>query len=165
MVVFLANRSNLQNRRLHTRIKNTIRSEFDDVRMRRTDARDPGPYRVVGDVDPRVFLDEKTYPTAVARVEIGIQIQTSESYEYYWVNWVEPERGMLVGWHQDDTHDEFGPVHIQVTDRSATVDHRPAQFIDSHPLDVVGQRIENLREAVLAVEWEGERPVGLQQSA
>ncbi|NGM71448.1 hypothetical protein G6M89_21075 [Natronolimnobius sp. AArcel1] len=161
MVVFLANRANLQSKRLHDRIRNRISAEFDDVHRRRTEPREAGPYRVVGTVNPQQFLDEKTYPTTIARIEVGFQLQTGEPYEYYWFNWIEPERQLLVGWHQDDTHDDLGPVHLQVSDSATAVDHQPADFIDSHPLDVVEQRLESLPDAVTAVKWNDERPAGL----
>ena len=76
--------------------------------------------------------DDGTHPAATARVEIGFRLQTRESHEHYWINWIEPERELLVGWHQDDTHDDLGPVHLQVNDGATAVDHRRAQFIDSH---------------------------------
>jgi hypothetical protein len=66
-----------------------------------------------------------------------------------------------VGWHQDDTHDDLGPVHLQVNDGATPVTHEPAPFIDSHPLDVVERRLTSLPDAVRAVEWEQGRPVGL----
>ncbi len=165
MVVFLANRANLQSKRLHDRIQNRLTGEFDTVRRQRADPRDPGPYRVVGDANPRQFLDADAYPTTTARVEIGFQLQTSEPYEYYWFNWIEPERNLLVGWHQDDTHDDLGPVHLQVNDGATAVDQQQAQSIDSHPLDVVEQRLDLLHDAVVAVEWEDGRPVGFDTSA
>lgn len=68
---------------------------------------------------------------------------------------------MLVGWYRDDTHDTLGPVHLQVNHGSTVVDRQPAQFIDSHPLDVVERRLESLQDAVGAVEWEQGRPAGL----
>lgn len=78
-------------------------------------------------------------------------------YKSYWFNWIEPERSLLVGWHQDETHDDLGPVHLQVNDRATAVDHQQVQFIDSHPLDVVERRLEALDDAAFAVEW-GARP-------
>jgi hypothetical protein len=161
MVVFLANRANLQSKRLHDRIRNRLDGVFDNVRRRRADPRDAGPYRVVGELDPRQFLDDDAYPVTTARVEIGFQLQTGEPYEYYWFNWVEPERSLLVGWHQDDTHDDLGPAHLQVNDGATAVVHKRAGFIDSHPLDVVERRLDSLPDVVLAVEWEEGRPVGL----
>jgi hypothetical protein len=161
MVVFLANRSNLQSKRLHDHIQNRLSGEFENVRRRRGEPREAGPYRVVGEVNPRQFLGNETYPVTAARVEIGFQLQAGEPYEYYWFNWIEPDRSLLVGWHQDDTHDGLGPVHLQVNDGATPVAREPAQFIDSHPLDVVERRLGSLRDAVLAVEWERGRPVGL----
>jgi hypothetical protein len=161
MVVFLANRANLQSKRLHDRIQNRLSSEFDNVRRRRATPREAGPYRVVAEVDSHQFLGDDEYSVTSARVEIGFQLQTGDPYEYYWFNWIEPERSLLVGWHQDDTHDDLGPVHLQVNDGATPVAHEPAQFIDSHPLDVIERRFTSLRDVILTVEWEQGRPVGL----
>ena len=165
MVVFLANRANLQSKRLHDRIQNRLSGEFETVRWRRAEPREAGPYRVVAEVDPRQFLDDDAYPVPTARVEIGFQLQTGEPHEYYGFNWIEPDRSLLVGWYQDDTHDDLGPVHLQVNDGSTPVAHEPVEFIDSHPLDVVERRLNSLRDAVLAVEWEQGRPVGFDSAA
>ena len=164
MVVFLANRTNLQSKRLHDRIQNRLSGAFENVRRRRAKPREAGPYRVVADVDPRQFLQDDEYPVTDARIEIGFQLQTIDPYEYYWFNWIEPERSLLVGWHQDDTHDDLGPAHLQVNDGPTAVDHQQAEFIDSHPLDVVEQRLNSLPDAVFAVEWEQARPVGFNTS-
>jgi hypothetical protein len=163
MVVFLANRANLQHRRLHDRVKARLGAMFTDVRRRRTRPQEPGPYRVVGEIDPRQVLDDDC-PTATARVSVGFQLQTTADYEYYWFNWIEPARDLLVGWHQDDTHEELGPVHLQVNDGATVVTREPAQFIDSHPLDVLSQRLVTLDGAVSAVEWAGEQPTGFDLS-
>ncbi|RLM59734.1 hypothetical protein DVK02_03105 [Halobellus sp. Atlit-31R] len=154
MVVFLANRANLQSKRLHDRIQNWLSGAFENVRRRRAEPREAGPYRTVTEVDPRQFLGDDEYPVATTRIEIGFQLQTGEPHEYYWFNWIEPERSLLVGWHQDDTHDDLGPVHLQVNDGATPVAHEPAEFIDLRPLDVVERRLNSLRDAVLAVEWE-----------
>jgi hypothetical protein len=164
MVVFLANRANLQSKRLHDRIQNRLNGEFENVRRRRADPREAGPYRVVAEVDPRQLFDDDEYPVTAARVEIGFQLQTGEPHEYYWFNWIEPDRSLLVGWHQDDTHGDRGPVHLQVNGGATPVAHEPTKFIDSHPLDVVERRLNSLRDVVLAVEWEQGRPVGLDTS-
>jgi hypothetical protein len=165
MVVFLANRTNLQSKRLHDRIQNRLSGEFENVRRRRAEPREAGPYRVVAEVDPRQYLDDDEYPVTTARVEIGFQLQTGEPHEYYWFNWIEPDRSLLVGWHNDDTHDDLGPVHLQVNDGATPVSHESAEFIDSYPLDVVERRLHLLRDAVLAVEWGQERPVGVDSTA
>lgn len=165
MVVFLANRANLQSKRLHDRIQNRLGDVFSDVRRRRAEPREPGPYRVVGDTNPREFLGDEEYPVTAARVEIGFQLRTSDPYEYYWFNWIEPDRRTLVGWHRDDTHDTLGEVHLHVNHGSTVVDRQPAQFVDSHPLDVTERRLESLLDTVSAAEWEEGRPVGLDTSA
>jgi hypothetical protein len=164
MVVFLANRANLQSKRLHDRIQNRLSGEFENVRRRRAEPREAGPYRVVAEVDPRQFFGDDEYPVTTARIEVGFQLQTGEPHEYYWFNWIEPDRSLLAGWHQDDTHNDLGPVLLQVNDGATPVAHEPAEFIDSHPLDVVERRLNPLRDAILAVEWEQGRPVGIDTS-
>ena len=161
MVVFLANRANLQSKRLHDRIQNRLGGAFENVRRRRSEPRESGPYRVVSDVNPQEFLDDDEHPVTAGRIEIGFRLRTGEPREHYWFNWIEPDRSLLVGWHQDDTHDGLGPVHLQVNDGATPVAHEPAEFIDSHPLDVVERRLDPLRDAVLAVEWAQGRPVGV----
>lgn len=155
----------MQSKRLHDRIQNRLSGTFENVRRRRAEPREAGTYRVVAGVNPRQFLDDNEYSVTAARIEIGFQLQTGEPQEYYWVNWIEPDRSLLVGWHQDDTHDDLGPVHLQVNDGATPVAHESAQFIDSHPLDVVERRLTSIRGAVLTVEWEQGRPVGLDSAA
>lgn len=161
MVVFLANRANLQSKRLHDRIKRRLRGAFETVRRRRADPKEPGPYRVVAETDPRQFFGDDAYPVTAARLEIGFQRQTPTAHECYWINWIEPDHRLLVGWHQDDTHDELGPVHLQVNDGETPVVREPAQFIDSHPQDVLEGRLSALGDTVRAITWEDGRPVGL----
>lgn len=161
MVVFLANRANLQRKRLHDRIRNRLSGTFENVHRRRAEPREPGPYRVVANVNPRQFLGDDEYPVTSARIEIGFQLQTGDPSEYYWFNWIEPERSLLVGWHQDETHEDLGPVHLQVNDGATAVDHQEALFIDSHPLAIVEHRLNSLPNTIRAVEWDQGRPIGL----
>ncbi|WP_136687856.1 hypothetical protein [Halorhabdus amylolytica] len=158
MVVFLANRENLQSKRLHDRIRNRFSGQLTNVRRRRAEPREAGQYRVVGDVDPRQFLDDPDYSGTRARIEAGFRLRTTDPSEHYWFNWIEPERDVLVGWHQDDTHEDLGPVHVQVNDGSTAVDHRSARFIDAHPLDLVERRLSSLPDLVKAVEWDDRQP-------
>ncbi|CCQ32408.1 hypothetical protein HLRTI_000961 [Halorhabdus tiamatea SARL4B] len=164
MVVFFANRDNLQSKRLHDRIRNRLDGGLTDVRRRRTEPREAGQYRVVGEGNPRQFLEEPDYSVTAARIEVGFRLRTGDPYEHYWFNWIEPDRDVLVGWHQDDTHDDLGPVHVQVNDGSAVVEHRPARFLDTHPLDVLERRLDALSDLVTAVEWDDGRPVGFDTS-
>lgn len=165
MVVFLANRANLQSKRLHDRIKLRLSGTCDNVRRRRADPREAGPYRVVGDVDPRQFLGNVEYAVTDARIEIGFQLRTNDQFEYYWINWIEPERNLLVGWHQDATHDDLGPVHLQLNENTTVVTREQASFIDTHPLDVVEKRLDSIQNAIHAINWDRERPIGFDTSA
>lgn len=45
MAIFLANRANLQSKRLHGCIQNRLHGTFENVRRRRTESREDGPYR------------------------------------------------------------------------------------------------------------------------
>jgi hypothetical protein len=161
MVLFLANRSNIQTKRLHRRIKNKLGGEMSHIRLRRARARDPGPYRVVGEVNPRQYLGDTDYPVTSARIEIGFKLRGGDAYEHYWINWIEPDRKLLVGWHQDDDHESLGPVHLQLNRGPHAIDHKSARFIDAHPLDVVEKRLAEIPAAVEAVEWVGSMPEGL----
>ena len=73
-MIFLANRSNLQLRRLYReRIANRFESDnvFSDVRFCRAGSRSPGKYRVVTKVDARLFLDLRLF-----RVEEIVEVLT-----------------------------------------------------------------------------------------
>lgn len=163
MVVFLADRSRIQNKRLHRRITNRFQSDirFEAVQFRITDPREPGPYRVSAKMDPRHLLEDNAYPVETARIEVGFEVQTSTEHEFYWWNWIDPDRNLLLGWHQDDTHPEYGPVHLQVNESTQAVDHQPAEFIDAHPMAVVEARLEQLPAAIEAVEWRDDAVIGL----
>lgn len=163
MVVFLTNRRGIRNKRLHRRVKNRFQSDarFNSVQFRVTKPREPGPYRVVAQTNPQVFLNDDTYPISDAKIEVGFDAQGSTDDEFYWFNWVEPDRSFLLGWHQDDTHPEYGPVHLQVNESSHTIDHQSAEVIDAHPMAVVEARLEQLPEVIGVVEWQDRTVVGL----
>lgn len=134
------------------------------MQIRVSEPREPGPYRVVAQTNARTFLDDDEYPVSDARVEVGFDVQASTDYESYWFNWVEPDRKFLLGWHQDETHPEYGPVHLQVNESSHTIDQQSAEFVDAHPMAVVEARLEQLPVAIDAVEWQDRAVVGLNWS-
>lgn len=162
MVVFLANRANLQARRLHDRIANRLRGHCETVQRRRAEPHELGPYRVVGAVTPRRFLGVDSYPTDSARIEIGFRLETEVSHEHYWCNWIESDRQLAVGWHQDGSHEEWGPVHLQLDSGESVVDRQAATFIDAHPLAVVARRLVSLPEVVQSVTWDVDKPVRIE---
>ena len=115
---------------------------------------------MVATTDACLLLDDTSYPTSEARIEVGFNHVGSSERDQYWINWIEPERSLLVGWHQDDTHPEYGAVHLQVSDENTTVEHLSAEFIDSHPLDVLSRRLSQLPKTINAVQWQDGHPTG-----
>ncbi|MFD1513485.1 hypothetical protein [Halomarina rubra] len=164
MVIFLAGRSRINDRSLHNRIKNRLQSDevFEEVSLQVANRRDPGPYRVIAHTDPRGFLEDASYPTTTARLEIGFDTNAPAEYEYYWINWIEPERQLMVGWHQDDDHEPLGPVHLQVNQETQAIAHTAAHFVDEHPMSVLDARLQQLPAAVSAIEWDGKSVIGIE---
>lgn len=162
-MIFLAGRSQLQPRTLHTQIKQRFQTDadFGPVQLRPSDRREPGPYRVVADTSVRAFLGDDSYPVAKGRLEIGFQLTTQPQHEYYWINWIEPARDFLLGWHQDADHSSLGAVHIQVNDTNGPVEHRSATFIDKHPMAVVEARLKQLPHALDSVQWNNNTVTGI----
>lgn len=164
MALFLAGREHIRIRQLHRRIKNRFQSDdrFETVRFRVAEPRDPGPYRVIGDVDAQRFLADTTSSTTTARIEIGFQIPDRSSHEWYWFNWIEPDRQFLLGWHRDGDHPNLGPTHMQVNQGGTAVDHESAVFIDKHPMAVVEARLQQLPNALTRVRWKNGTAVGIE---
>jgi hypothetical protein len=131
------------------------------VQFRVATHRERGPYRVVAETNPRTFLKDEGYPTQTARLEIGFDVESPPDYDFYWFNWVEAERRLLLGWHQDDDHPEYGEVHLQLNQSDSVVVRKRAELIDEHPLAVVEARLEQLPDAVRAIRWEHGSATGL----
>lgn len=163
MVVFLADRADVQARQLHRRIRNRFQTDgyFEAVQLRIAGPREPGPYRVVATTTPGLFLGDETYPVEVARIEVGFELGAGGDHDHYWCNWIEPDRDFLLGWHQDDDHPDLGPVHVQVSQGGEPIAHAPATFVDAHPMAVLEARLQQLAEALAHVEWRGENVVGV----
>lgn len=163
MVVFLAGRKQIQVKRLHTRIKNRFQSDdaFGTVQLRVAAPREPGGYRVDAELDPRDFLDDRSYPATTVRLEVGFELGVQSAEEYYWFNWIEPSRSFLLGWHQDRDHPDIGPVHLQVNQHDAVIEHQPATYIDRHPMAVVEARLDQLPGALARVSWDGATVTGI----
>lgn len=163
MVVFLADRFDIQARQLHRRIRNRFRTDgyFETVQLRVAEPREPGPYRVVARTNPRLFLDDEGYPTRGARIEVGFDLDPGGDHDHYWVNWIEPDRSFLLGWHQDDDHPNLGPVHLQVNKGGEPIEHRSATFVDAHPMAALDARLDQLPVALARVEWRDGSAVGL----
>jgi len=103
-MIFLAGRDRYTQRTLlhdvHDRL--TRQAGCEDVRYRPSRRR---PRYVIADVDPTTFLSD-SYNAETARLEIRFWYPAGVDHEYYRINWVEPERNLMLGFHQDADHPE-----------------------------------------------------------
>ena len=90
-----------------------------------------------------------SYPSTTARVEIEFVLR--QDWNHYWIQWVEPERGLSCGWHQDNTHMELGHCHFQIDYPDGSVDREETAFLDAHPLSVVENRLRRLPEKLVEI--------------
>jgi hypothetical protein len=160
-MLFLANRANLDRRRLLTRLHNTLdsRAERDASAVEtvwyHTSAGNKVGVRAT--VDPVAFYGGPT-PSDEAELQVSFDFPPEYEYDFYKVQWVEPERSLMVGWHQDETHEELGECHFQVDHDGRTVQRESATYLDSHPLNVFDQRTDDLVDVLDALTWSGETP-------
>lgn len=162
-MVFLANRANLQNKRLHRRIRTCLQNEAGcrSVQLRVASHREPGPYSVIAEADPQQWLKTTDYPVETGRLEVGFDVETGTGYDHYWINWIEPERQLLLCWHQDTDHPDLGPVHLQLAHGDAVIDREMVEFLDDHPLSVFEVRLGQIPSAVTDIEWKDDHALSL----
>lgn len=150
-MIFLAGRDRYTQRTLlrdvHDRL--TKQPGCEDVRYHPSQRR---PRYVIADVDPTMFL-RKSYDVEHARLEIRFWYPAGVGHEYYRINWIEPERNLMLGFHQDADHQDLGPCHIQLNYENTPVDRHSAAFLDVHPLAVLDDRLQQLLPALDAVHW------------
>ncbi len=155
-MIFFASRANLDKRTLLTRVHNWLQTQADE----------DGPVEAVwyrpsklnksevrATVQPEVFL-QTTYPVAEAELQVSFDFPQGREHDYYQIQWVESDRDLMIGWHQDETHPDLGECHLQVDYRGETVQREAATFIDEHPLNVFDQRLDHLVVALDALRWE-----------
>lgn len=155
-MLFLAGRDRYTQRTLlrdvHDRLTN--QPGCKDVRYRPSRRR---PRYVIADVDSTPFLGEP-YDVENARLDVRFWYPADVDHEYYRINWVEPERNLMLGFHQDADHQGLGPCHIQLDYEDAPVDRYTATFLDAHPLSVLDDRLQQLSTALAAIRWESGTP-------
>nr|WP_233357317.1 DUF6516 family protein [Halococcoides cellulosivorans] len=93
-----------------------------------------------------------------ARLEIRFWYPAGVDREYYRINWVEPDRDLMVGFHQDADHPDLGPCHIQHDHDDTPVDRHGAAFQDAHPLSVLDDRLQQFPTAIEAIRWSDGTP-------
>jgi len=156
-VIFLANRANLDRRTLLTRIHDRFQTQVPDddspveqVRYRTSAGNKVG---VRAAVTPETLL-HTSYPADKAEVQVSFDFPRTHSYDFYLIQWVEGDRDLMVGWHQDETHTDLGECHFQIDYQGETVQRATAEFLDIHPLNVLDRRLDDLVAILDALAWE-----------
>lgn len=155
-MIFLAGRDRYTQRALHRDIHDRLTNQAgcENVRYRPSRRR---PRYVVADIDPSMFLGN-SYAVERAGLEHRFWYPAGVDHEYYRINWVEPDRNLMLGFHQDADHPDLGPCHIQLDYQDAQVDRFAAAFLDAHPLSVLDDRLQQLPSALASIRWDDEQP-------
>lgn len=153
--VLLAGRTQLTTETVHEAVRDWLsnRGGFRNVRFAPSKIRRK---QVHADVDPTVAFGVDG-DTSTARLEVQFEFPQDAGYDYYRVQWVDPDRNYSVGWHQDDHRDALGNCHLQLDYRDEVVDVHEADFLDGHPLNVLDARLKRLPDVLDEISWhEGE---------
>ncbi|NHN46445.1 hypothetical protein G9464_02360 [Halostella sp. JP-L12] len=160
-MIFLANRANLDRRtlfrRLHKRLQTQVDAENAPIEQVWYEMSSGNKIGVHATVNVSAFLDGP-YPIDVAELQVSFDFPSNREYDYYTIQWVEAERELMVGWHQDQTHPDLGECHFQVDYQGETVQRDEANFLDTHPLNVFDQRTDQLVDILDSVSWEDGTP-------
>ncbi|WP_081461335.1 hypothetical protein [Halalkalicoccus jeotgali] len=155
-MIFLAGRDRYTQRTLlrdvHDRL--TDQASCENVRYRPSRRR---PRYIIADVDPTTLLSTP-YDVENARLEIRFWYPVGVDHEYYRINWVEPDRSLMLGFHQDADHPDLGSCHIQLNYEDTPVNRHGATFFDAHPLAVLDDRLQQLPAAIDSINWETGTP-------
>jgi len=156
-MIFLANRTNLDKRTLLSRIFNRLQtqvsSEDSPVQQVWYHTSTGNKVGVRATIAPSVFLGT-SYPVDDAELQVTFDFPQTHSYDFYRIQWVESDRGLMVGWHQDETHMDLGECHFQIDFQGETVQREEAAFLDAHPLNVFDRRIDDLVDVLDALTWD-----------
>lgn len=160
-MIFLANRANLDTRTLLSRLHNWLQTQaraedppIDQVWYHTSAGNKVG---VRATVVPAQFLGT-SYPVAEAELQVSFDFPQTHEYDFYRIQWVEADRDLMVGWHQDETHMDLGKCHFQLDYQRKTVQQAEAEFLDVHPLNVFDRRIDDLVAVLNALTWEDGGP-------
>jgi hypothetical protein len=155
-MIFLADRARYTQRTLLREIHGRLQKQpgCENVRHQPSSRR---PRYVHADIDPTAFLSE-SYGEDHARLEIRFWYPQGVSYEYYRINWVEPSRGLMLGFHQDGDHPDLDRCHIQLDHEESTVNRHRATFYNHHPMAILEERLQQLPDALAAIQWQNRQP-------
>lgn len=166
-MIFLANRANLDKRtllsRIHSRLQTQVPKDDSPVEQVRYHTATGNKAGVRATIVPSVFLGT-SYPVDEARLHISFDFPQTYSYDFYRIQWIEPDRDLMIGWHQDETHTTLGECHFQIDCRGETVQREGVEFLDAHPLNVFERRIDDVVDVLDALTWENDVPQVPQQA-
>jgi len=166
-MIFLANRTNLDKRtlltRLHNRLQTQATTENSPVEQVWYHTSAGNKIGVRATISAPTFLGSE-YPVDDAELHVSFAFPSNYSYDFYKVQWVESERDLMIGWHQDETHMDLGNCHFQIDYRGKTVQRDESTFLDSHPLNVFEQRTDDLVTILDELRWENDHPSVPKQS-
>ena len=156
-MIFLANRANLDKRTLLTRIHNRFQTQVSDddspVEQVWYQTSTGNKVGVRATVTPDMFL-RRSYPAEEAELQVSFDFPQTHSYDFYAIQWVEADRELMVGWHQDEMHMDLGECHFQIDYEGETIQRATAEFLDVHPLNVLDRRLDDLVAVLDALTWE-----------
>ena len=155
-MILLAGRDRYTQRTLLEDVHDRLTSQAGCEAVRYRPAR-RRPRYIIADVDPTAFLGG-SYDAETARLEIRFWYPAGVDHEYCRINWVEPDRNLMLGFHQDADHSELGRCHIQLTHKDTTVDRYGATVLDAHPLAVLDDRLQQFPAAIEAIRWKDGAP-------
>lgn len=155
-MIFLANRDRYTQRTLLRDVHDRLTGQAGCVHVRYRPSR-RRPRYVVADINPAAFLGD-SHDTETVRLETRLWYPAGTDDEYYRINWIEPDRSLMIGFHRDADHPELGPCHIQLSHEDTPVDRHEVSPLDAHPLAVLDTRLNQLSDALNAVSWRAGTP-------
>jgi len=160
-MIFLANRANLEKRtllsRLHNRLQTQVSAADSPVTQVWYHTSTGNKIGVRATITAPRFL-AKSHPVDEAELQVSFDFPSDYAYDFYKIQWVEPERDLMIGWHQDETHMDLSECHLQLDYHGETVQREKAEFLDLHPLNVFEQRTDDLINLIDALHWETDLP-------
>ncbi|MDB2265977.1 hypothetical protein PM025_18085 [Halorubrum ezzemoulense] len=159
-MIVLANRVTLDKRTLLTQIHTQLQTQagtdapVEQVRYYPSKA---NKLEVRATIHPDRSLDA-SYPVTTVQLHVSFDFPTEFAYDFYRIQWVDSDRELMLGWHQDETHMGLGECHFQLDYRGDTIHRAEAAFLDRHPRNVFDHRIAQLVDVVDGLTWIDGRP-------
>lgn len=104
------------------------------------------PVRLVAVLDQSRFFEQQS---ATAEATLEFEWRPRSNRDTFRIQYTEPTTPWACGWHQDETHEEFGSSHFQVDHEAWERPYREsASFSDPNPMAIIETTLSELRERV-----------------